>query len=408
MNIAYFVNQYPRVSHSFIRREILALEDLGVTIRRYALKCPVEELVDPADRAEFDRTHHVFRQPAWRIAAWSARSLTARPIASSQALLLAVRTGWRSDRGVPRHVAYWVEALVVAAWCRRDRIAHVHAHFGTNSAMVAMLANVVSGIPFSFTVHGPDEFDKPEFLALAEKIRRCAFVVGISSYGRSQLLRWADTADWDKVKVVHCGIDEAFRDRAITPPPDTPRLVCVGRLCREKGQLLLIEAARRLRQHGEAVEIVLAGDGPLRNEIDALIQDLGLEDQVRVTGWISSDRVRRELEQARALVLPSFAEGLPVVIMEAMAAARPVVTTRITGIPELVVPGETGWLVTAADLDALVDALSEVLSAPVEQLADMGRKSRERVLSRHDVLVEAQKLKNHFEVSAARTQSCMT
>ena len=397
MNIAYFVNQYPRVSHSFIRREILALEDLGVTIRRYALKCPVDELVDPADRAEFERTHHVFRQPVWHIAIWSARSLVLRPIASTQAFLLAVRTGWRSDRGVPRHVAYWVEALVVAAWCRRDRIAHVHAHFGTNSAMVAMLANVVSGIPFSFTVHGPDEFDKPEFLALGEKIRRSAFVVGISSYGRSQLLRWADTADWDKVKVVHCGIDEAFRDGAITPPPDTPRLVCVGRLCRAKGQLLLIEAARRLRQDGVAFEIVLAGDGPLRDEIDALIQDLGLEDQVRVTGWISSDRVRQELDCARALVLPSFAEGLPVVIMEAMAAARPVVTTRITGIPELVVPGETGWLVTAADLDALVCAMSEVLSAPVEQLAKMGRKGRERVLSRHDILVEAQKLKNHFE-----------
>jgi len=408
MNVAYFVNQYPRVSHSFIRREILALEGLGVAIRRYALKCPVEELVDPADRAEFERTRHVFRQPLWRIAHWSARSLVSQPIACARALLLAVRTGWHSDRGLARHVAYWGEALVVAAWCRRDRIAHIHAHFGTNSATVAMLVNAVEDIPFSFTVHGPDEFDKPEFLALGEKIRRCAFVVGISSFGRSQLLRWADTADWDKVKIVHCGIDEAFRDRAITPPPDARRLVCVGRLCRAKGQLLLVEAARRLHEDGLAFEIVLAGDGPLRGEIETLIQEFGLEGQVSITGWISSTQVREELDQARALVLPSFAEGLPVVIMEAMAAARPVVTTRITGIPELVVPGETGWLVTAADLDALVGALTEVLSATVEQLTEMGRKGRGRVLSRHDVVTEAQRLKSFFEVSAGRAQPCMT
>lgn len=220
----------------------------------------------------------------------------------------------------------------------------MHAHFGTNSTEVVMLANVLGGPAYSFTVHGPEEFDKPQFLHMGEKVRRAAFVAAVSSYGRSQLYRWVAHEHWGKVKVVHCGLERGFHDVAPVNVPCAPRLVCVGRLCEQKGQLLLLEAAHRLAAQSIDFELVLAGDGEMREEIGALIARHGLQAQVRITGWISSAQVREEILAARALVLPSFAEGLPVVIMEAMALRRPVLTTYVAGIPELVRPGENGWL----------------------------------------------------------------
>ena len=187
-----------------------------------------------------------------------------------------------------------------------------------------MLARVLGGPPYSFTVHGPEEFDAPLALGLGEKIARSAFVVAISSFGRSQLYRWVAHSQWPKVEVVHCGLDDAFRSAPAVRAPEAPRLVCVGRLCEQKGQLLLLEAVRRVVAKGGALELVLAGDGEMRAELEAQVVALGLRDHVRITGWIDGTEVREEILAARALVLPSFAEGLPVVIMEAMALRRAV------------------------------------------------------------------------------------
>src|ERR1019366_5432957 len=185
------------------------------------------------------------------------------------------------------------------------------------------------------TVHGPEEYDNVRAIGLAEKVQRCAFVVAISSYGRSQLYRLVEHQHWPKVKVVHCGLEPAYF-AAVGPAPVARRLVCVGRLCEQKGQLLLIEAAHRLASRGIAFEVLLAGDGELRAEIEASIRRHKLQDRVRITGWISAAEVREQILAARALVLPSFAEGLPIVIMEAMALRRPVISTLGAGIPELV------------------------------------------------------------------------
>lgn len=218
-------------------------------------------------------------------------------------------------------------------WLQAFGAEHVHAHFGTNSTEVVMLANALGGPPYSFTVHGPEEFDKPQFLHVGEKVRRAAFVASVSSYGRSQLYRWVAHEHWDKVKVVHCGLEPGFHQVEAQAAPAAPRLVCVGRLCEQKGQLLLIEAARRLADQGQDFELVLAGDGEMRPQIEALVARHRLQAQVRITGWISSAQVREEILAARALVLPSFAEGLPVVIMEAMALRRPVLTTYVPAFP---------------------------------------------------------------------------
>lgn len=263
-----------------------------------------------------------------------------------------------------------------------------------------MLANALGGPTYSFTVHGPEEFDKPQFIHLGEKVRRAAFVVAISAYGRSQLFRWVAHAHWGRVKVVHCGLERAFHDVPAVAVPSVPRLVCVGRLCEQKGQLLLLEAAHILAAQAVEFEIVLAGDGEMREQIEALIALYGLQTQVRITGWISSEQVRSEILAARALVLPSFAEGLPVVIMEAMALRRPVLTTYVAGIPELVRQGENGWLFPAGAVQELAAALADCLATPVEALQRMGDAAYQRVLERHDIDTEAAKLAEFFRAQA--------
>jgi colanic acid/amylovoran biosynthesis glycosyltransferase len=391
-NCAYLVNQYPKVSHSFIRREVLALERLGWTVHRLALRGWEAPAVDPSDRLEADKTAYALRAGLLPLVGAALRCLAASPSRFLSALKHAIAMGWRADRPLPYHLVYLLEAAWVAQRCQAEGVRHLHAHFGTNSAEIAVLASVLSGIPCSFTVHGPEEFDKPEFLSLGHKVGLSAFVVAISSYGRSQLYRWVARSHWSRVKVVHCGLDRDFHQGDLTPPPAAPRLVCVGRLCEQKGQLLLVQAAALLRDRGVSFELVLAGDGDMRADIEVELQRLSLVDQVRITGWISGAQVREELLAARAMVLPSFAEGLPVVIMEAMVLQRPVLSTYVAGIPELVVPGQTGWLFPAGDVEAIAQAMAEALGASTSSLQAMGQAARQRVLERHDIDTEAAKL----------------
>ncbi|MCU1761137.1 glycosyltransferase [Pseudomonas sp. 14P_8.1_Bac3] len=400
MRIAYFINQYPKVSHSFIRREILALERQGFEVQRIALRGWDAELVDAEDESERNKTRYVLQGGVKELVMPVLRVLRERPRRFFSALWLALRMGRRADRSWPYHLIYLAEACRLLPWLQAFGAEHVHAHFGTNSTEVVMLANALGGPAYSFTVHGPEEFDKPQFIHLGEKVRRSAFVAAISSYGRSQMFRWVDHAHWPKVKVVHCGLERAFHDVPTVPVPSAPRLVCVGRLCEQKGQLFLLEAARILAAKGVAFEIVLAGDGELRAPIEALIAQHGLQAHVRITGWISSEQVRAEILAARALVLPSFAEGLPVVIMEAMALRRPVLTTYVAGIPELVREGENGWLFPAGAVEELAAALEDCLAQPVEVLQRMGEAAHRRVLERHDIDTEAAKLADLFKAHA--------
>ncbi len=259
-----------------------------------------------------------------------------------------------------------------------------------------MLVHVLGGPRWSFTAHGTETFDNPRLIGLSQKVLRCAFVVAVSSYGRAQIYRSVAPQYWKKVHVVHCGLDPAFRDVPASKGPPPRRIVCVGRLSPEKGHVLLLEAARRLAIEGDQFELVLAGDGEMRTEIEAQIASYKLTDKVRITGWISGKQVREEILAARALVLPSLGEGLPVVIMEAMALRRPVIATFIAGIPELVRPGEDGWLVPAGDVEALVDAMRACLRASPDEITRMGTAARERVLVQHDVNTEAMKLEELF------------
>jgi colanic acid/amylovoran biosynthesis glycosyltransferase len=400
--IAYVINQYPKISHSFIRREILALERQGYSILRIALQGWDAELADEQDQQERTHTRYVLQEGVFALFLAVLRILMSSPKRFFAGLTLAMRMGKSAERPLPYHLAYLAEACRILPWLTSFGATHVHAHFGNNSAEVAMLVNALGGPPYSFTVHGQDELS---FGGINEKVRRAAFVVAISSFGRSQLYRRVEHSYWHKVKVIHCGLEPEFHKVNPTPPAATPRLVCVGRLSKEKGQLLLIEAAHQLARKGIRFELVLAGDGEMREEVENLIQRLGLTGQVRITGWISSSQVRQEILAARGLVLSSFTEGLPVVIMEAMALRRPVLSCCITGIPELVRPGETGWLFPAGSVEDLAEAMEECLLKSPEDLKKMGDAGYLRVMERHSIDTEAAKLAELFQTSGETRKS---
>ena len=395
-DVAYIVNHYPKVSHSFIRREIIELENLGLNVLRISMRGWRDDLVDPMDLVEREKTVFVLKAGPWALLGSMLAESARAPRKFLTALAMAVRMMRRSDRPAPWHIIYLAEACWISGPIRQHRIRHLHAHFGTNPAEVAALASILTGTTFSFTVHGPEEFDKAHSLHLAEKVERAAFVVAISSFCRSQLYRVTRYAEWEKIKVVHCGLDNEFTSLEQEPPPAASKFVCVGRLCEQKGQLLLVEAMAELMAEFPELELVLVGDGEMRSEIEALIDQHGVGRSIRITGWATAEQVKQQILDARAMILPSFAEGLPVVLMEAMALKRPVLTTMINGIPELVINEETGWLVPAGSKSDLKDAVRKCLTMPMERLVAMGHAARQRVLERHSAESQAQVLISEF------------
>lgn len=398
MKIAYLVNTYPRASHTFIRREVQALERRGFNIHRFAMRSDRAGLIDPADLAEDDLTEHVMPKGLLPVAISALGWMLHHPGPGLRALSQAMRCGAAGAGGAPgtggrlRHLVYLLQGAHIAQRCNALGITHLHAHFGTNSATVAMLSRLMGGPAYSFTVHGPEEFDAPLAHSLAAKIHHAAFTVAISSFGRSQLYRWAALPDWARLHVVHCGIEPA-KFSAPTPPPNGgPHLVAIGRLAEQKGFSLLIEAVSLAASTNPGLHLTLVGDGPMRAQIEALIAEYRLDEQITLAGWQDEAGVTAALAQAQALILPSFAEGLPVVAMEAMAASRPVIATAIAGVPELVVSGETGWIVPAGSALFLAEAISALARTPHAALVTMGVAARNRVLERHDVDVEAAKL----------------
>ncbi len=395
--IAYVLPTYPMPSQTFIRREIAALEGGGRPVLRFAMRRFDRELAEAADRDEEARTEYLLDAGVAGLARDLLTEMACRPRLAIAAGFAAVRMGRRSEKGILRHLIYLAEAARLRRRLVGAGVGHLHVHFGTNAAAVAMLCRLLGGPPYSLTVHGPEEFDAPGPLSLGEKARHSAFVVAISHFTRSQLCRWCPPNDWSKIHVVRCGLDGVFLAGTPSPVPDARKLVSVGRLAEQKGQLLLIEAAARLVDRVPDFELTIVGDGPMRAEIEAAISRHGLKGRVRITGFLDNRGVRRELESSRALVLPSFAEGLPVVIMESLALGRPVISTAIAGIPELVESGQTGWLVPAGAVEPLVDAMAEALEADPAELDRMGRAGAARAASQHDAESEAAKLAELIE-----------
>lgn len=391
-SIGYFTAEYPKVSHSFIRREIQMVERDGLPVHRYALRGWAADIVDPADRAEQARCFYLLRGGLLPCLLAFITMLVRRPGAVARATGLSIRMMRRSNRSIALHLVSLAEAALLAQRIIADGVEHLHAHFGTNSAEVAMIAAAIADRPYSFTVHGPDEFDCPQFMKLGLKIARARFVVAITHFCASQLYRWSDFADWPKIRIVRCGVSEAFFDEPPAAPVSTPRFVSVARLSGQKGQPLLIEAVAQLKARGTPIELVLVGDGELRGEIEAAIDRYDVRDCVHITGWATEQEVRGHLRSARGFLLPSFAEGLPVVIMEALTMGVPVLASNVAAVADLVIPGKTGWLFSPGSSDAITDAVSACLAAPAEQRRRMGEAGRELVRERHHAETEGARL----------------
>jgi glycosyltransferase involved in cell wall biosynthesis len=402
LRLAYLTTKYPAVSHTFIRRELLDIESRGHHVLRLAIRSAGDAPVDPVDVQEESKTLHCLSQPKGRLLAAVLGLVITNPGAFIRGLGLTVRLARRSDRGLIRHLAYLVEAAYLLRVLRREQTEHVHVHFGTNAAAVALLIRRMGGPCYSMTIHGPDEFDAVMGLSLPDKVAGAEFVAAISDFCASQIKRWTPTEHWDKVHVVRCTVGPDFFDAARPVDPRSSTLLCIGRLSAQKGHPVLIDAFARVVQARPEARLVLAGDGELREQVESAVDAAGLREHVRITGWIDEAEIRRQLLASRALVLASFAEGLPMVIMEAFALGRAVIATHVAGIPELVRPGENGWLVPPGRADALAAAMIEALGVPAGRLDDMAAAGRRAVTERHSTQTECDRLVSFF--AAARPQ----
>ena len=405
MRIAYLTSIYARASDTFIRNEVIALRARGNTVHTFSIRqAGIHEEVSQQVRQEQSTTDYILSHRRLFLM-WEFLCLSCQHpgrMIDTLKLAYAIRpAGWKS---LVMHLAYMIEAAYLARRLVYHRVQILHNHIAENSASVALFASCLSGIPFSMTVHGPGIFYDPRKWALAEKVRHAVFTVCISDFCKSQIMVFADPAYFHKLHVVRCSVGTEFTEGRVTPVPERSQLVCIGRLCAEKGMLLLIEAFAQHVAHGGKANLVLIGDGPLRPAIEAAIDTHRIGHVVTLLGWQSSDAIRTAIEESRALIVSSFAEGLPVVIMEAMALGRPVIATRIAAIPELVVDGENGWLVTPGSVAEILRALDTATAMSAESLQSLGQCAAQSVHALHDVTIEIGKLERLLQGAVRKVE----
>jgi glycosyltransferase involved in cell wall biosynthesis len=381
---AFLVSKYPDVSHTFILREVLALRERGVRVDVASINdAPATEKLTAVERVEAAKTFYVKRQGAigaLRSCVWGLM----RPGGFFEGLECALTLNAGDLRLTMMNLFYFVEGLILAEWMAGRGLTHVHVHFATPAATVGMLASKVSGVGFSMTVHGPDEFYDVQKYALTEKIAAAKFVVAISYFAQSQLMKLSPMEQWKKFEVSRLGVDTAqFVPRRLERAAGKLRVLCVGRLVAAKGQGVLIRAVSRLRAEGRDVELTLVGDGADREHLEQMVAGRGMAG-VRFMGSVNQDHIRELYAQADVFALASFAEGVPVVLMEAMAMEIPAVSTRIAGIGELIESGVDGVLVAASDVDGLAQTLAELMDAP-EKCDRLGKAGRAKVQREYEL-----------------------
>jgi len=385
--IAYLTGEYPRATDTFIQREVFALRNLGIDVVTCSIrKTGAEHLVGVEQREEAKNTFYVMKaaKSPVRLIASHLRAAVLTPHRYFSTLWLALCTGSSGVKGRLYQLFYFAEAIILADYLKQCGVIHLHNHIAMASCSVAMLASNVSGIPFSFTLHGPDIFLEPQRWRLDVKIKKARFVACISDYCRDQAKGFSDPDCWGKLHIVHCGVEPDRYAAQLPPGHDSPHLTFVGRLAAVKGIPILFEALVKLLPENPNLRVTLIGDGPARAELERVVHTLGLQDTITFAGYKSQADVAAALRETDLFVLPSFAEGVPVVLMEAMASGVAVIATRIAGIPELVEDGVSGLLVPAGDIDALADALLTLLNDK-DRRVQMGQAGRKKVLVEFNV-----------------------
>jgi glycosyltransferase involved in cell wall biosynthesis len=406
--VAYLTSHYPTVSHTFILREVQALRELGVAVDAFSIwRSPPHQLLSNADREEAERTFSLLPLRPQRLIAGQLAALAASPRAYARLVASAVRLARPGVRGLMLAASWVAEVPILWRELRRRGIRHVHAHLPGTGPAVAMLATEFANDAtpeqphtWSLTVHGPAEFYEVRNDGLPDKVRSATFAVCISDFGRSQVMAFVAEDHWKKVHVVHCGVDpDAY---AASPPrPGGPfRLLSVGRLAQVKGHGVLMEALAELRARGIDARLTIVGDGPKREALEQLAREMGLAEAVTFTGSVGQDEIAGHYEAVDVFAHASFAEGIPVVLMEAMAHRLPVAATRVMGVGELVRDGENGLLVRPGRPDQLADALARLAADPGLR-ERMGAEGERTVRAEFDVRASAGRMRELFERHAA-------
>lgn len=381
--IGYLTSQYPAPSHTFIRREIAALRAMELDIVTYSIQRPPAGLEAPLDRTAAADTFTVLARPKIDFAKAHLAAIATRPGRYLRTLVLAWRHRVPGTRAALWSMFHFAEAILLARRLKADGIGHLHNHFANSAATVGLLASRFAGTGWSLTLHGISEFDYPAGLLLRDKIEAADFVACVSRFGMAQAMRLIPPGQWSKLAIVRCGIDLADLPPRIdaTSQGDRPvQVIAVGRLSPEKGQSGLLDAMEMVHRRGIPVTLTLVGDGPEGEALRAQVTRQGIGSVVRFVGRQDERATLALIAAADMLVLPSFMEGLPVVLMEAMALGVPVIATRVAGIPELVRDEVSGLLFDPADWVGLADAITR-LAADQPLRRRLAAKGRRRIES---------------------------
>jgi glycosyltransferase involved in cell wall biosynthesis len=399
VRIGYFTGIYPRATDTFIQREVKGLRARGIDVRTFSIrKTGSDHDVGPEVLEEKRNTSYLLPANPIGLLMDNLAGFACGPARYFRTLWLAFRTARPGWRGLLYQMFYFQEAVILARMLRRQEIGHLHNHLGDVSGTVTMLASALTDIGFSITIHGPHIFFDPTHWALREKVRFSRFIVCISHNCKSQMMLFSDQADWSRFQVVHCGVDP-HQFRYIEVRRQARKFLYAGRLAAEKGLPVLFESLRLLAQQGHDYELTLIGDGDERKSLEASARQLGIADRLVFAGFASQDGVRDHLLQSDIFILPSFAEGVPVSLMEAMACGVPVIATQVGGIAELIESGETGLLVPASDAIALRDAIARYLN-DYGLREKVSRQGREKVMADFNLDKEVDKLAQLFRSHA--------
>ncbi|MCC5887222.1 MAG: glycosyltransferase family 4 protein [Gammaproteobacteria bacterium] len=362
--IAYLCGEYPRATDTFIQREVAALRAAGIHVRTISIRRPpaLERVRKPEATQEND-TYYVLPAGPWRLANAHAKMLIRSPRRYIRALITAATVRSPGLRTLLYQLFYFAEAAIVADVMHREQLVHLHNHAPDASGYVAMIAAEMGGFSYSLTLHGHGILSEPGRWRLREKLERALFTVCVSWHARSQAMLWSPQSVWSRFHVVHCGVDSSVDVRREHRASGS-RLLFVGRLDHLKGLPLIIDALERIRASHRDVQLDIVGDGPERAALEAIAKERGLTSCVRFHGYLDQDSIQALMKHADALLMASFSEGIPVTLMEAMAAGLPVVAPRITGIPELVHEGHSGLLFDPANVDQLTDCIVRLIDDP--------------------------------------------
>ena len=396
--IAYLVSMYPAISHTFILREAIRLRTLGFEIDFASINLPdrPDAAMTDEERLEKSRTYYV-KSHGIRGALMAHMTLFHNPRAWLRGLKSIFHLAEWNLRQLAYCFFYFTEALMISRWMQSKKISHLHVHFGNAAATVGMLLKQMMPISLSITVHGPDEFYDAKGQWLRQKIESADFMICISKFARSQLMFLSPQSNWEKFEVCPLGVEfENIQSTKKSSNVNVPfTILCVGRLTGAKGQGILIKACERLHHAGRQFQLVLVGAGPDESALKEAVKSAGLQDKVIFTGPLNQPEVRQWYSKADVFALASFAEGVPVVLMEAMAQVVPCVTTCITGIPELIRDGQDGLLVAPSDPIQLAEALARLMDDPELRIA-LSASASARVMTHYNLQTNVAQLAEIF------------